>query len=501
MQQTMVTLALSNIRTDGGTQSRTTLSQEKIDEYAQCMLDGAIFPAIIVFYDGTDYWLADGFHRYHAANKSGVFLSIETKQGTHRDAILYSMEANTRHGIPLSLEDRKRCASTILDDEEWSQMSDREIAKICGLSHVTIWSMRPVKNEQSPAKQPVEPVETINECVKLRTPKEVIEQFFSDYPNLTHLSNREIAKRCGVTEGTVRNYKKEALPDPEIKPEPKTTSTPTEATPEQEDERIETIEEPQQTKAGVEETKAPEPEIIEDTIQTQREIEREPENEEKIETTSEPEPPQQKLPKIEASEEVQKEREIRRQQVQERNEQLREKGVELPTGKYSCLVVDPPWAMQKIEREERPNQFEFDYPTMTEEELKKFPLPDLAANDCHLYLWTTQKHLPLALRLAEYWGFKYQCLMTWVKNVGMTPFSWMYSTEHALFCTKGNLPLLAIGRRLDFSAKVREHSRKPDEFYCLVKDVSPGPRLDIFSRENREGFDQYGNEVGKYATK
>jgi N6-adenosine-specific RNA methylase IME4 len=193
-------------------------------------------------------------------------------------------------------------------------------------------------------------------------------------------------------------------------------------------------------------------------------------------------------------------REIKREQQRERIAQLKENGVSLPTGQYSCLVVDPPWPMQKIERDVRPNQFEFDYPTMSEDELRAFPLPDLAADDCHLYLWTTQKYLPMALRLAEHWGFKYQCLMTWVKNVGFTPFSWMYSTEHVLFCTRGSLPLLALGRRLDFSAKVREHSRKPDEFYDLVREVSPGPRMDVFSREMREGFEQYGNEVDKYVS-
>lgn len=201
-------------------------------------------------------------------------------------------------------------------------------------------------------------------------------------------------------------------------------------------------------------------------------------------------------------------REIRREQAKERIEQLRAKGVELPKGKYSCIVIDPPWQMQKIERDVRPNQVEFDYPTMNEEELKAFPLPDMAGADCHLYLWTTQKHLPLALRLAEHWGFRYQCLLTWRKNVGFTPFSWMYSTEHVLFCRKGTLPLLKLGERLDFegdfegvgfNANVREHSRKPDEFYDLVKKVSPGPYLDVFSREQRDGFEQYGNEVEKYA--
>ncbi len=156
--------------------------------------------------------------------------------------------------------------------------------------------------------------------------------------------------------------------------------------------------------------------------------------------------------------------------------------------------------MQKIERDVRPNQVEFDYPTMSQEELKAFPLPDFAADDCHLYLWTTQKHLPLALQLVEHWGFKYQCLMTWVKNVGFTPFSWMYSTEHALFCRKGNLPLLRMGVRLDFKADVREHSRKPDMFYDIVREVSPGPYLDVFSREKRDGFEQYGNEVEKFVT-
>ena len=88
--------------------------------------------------------------------------------------------------------------------------------------------------------------------------------------------------------------------------------------------------------------------------------------------------------------------------------------------------------------------------------------------------------------------------MTWVKNVGFTPYSFMYSTEHILFGRIGFLELLKKGKRLDFSAKVREHSRKPDEFYNLVREVSPEPRIDIFSREKREGFDQYGDQSDKF---
>jgi N6-adenosine-specific RNA methylase IME4 len=169
-----------------------------------------------------------------------------------------------------------------------------------------------------------------------------------------------------------------------------------------------------------------------------------------------------------------------------------------PVGTYRTIVIDPPWPMQKIERDVRLNQTApLDYYPMSIEELREFRVP--AADDgCHLYLWTTHKFLPAALELADAWGFRYQCLLTWVKNVGFTPFSFMYSTELVIFARRGSLDLLVKGRRLDFAAKVREHSRKPDEFYDLVRDVSPGPRIDMFSREPRDGFDQWGNETERF---
>lgn len=189
----------------------------------------------------------------------------------------------------------------------------------------------------------------------------------------------------------------------------------------------------------------------------------------------------------------------RRAELKRRDcEEIRRRPAKRPDGKYRCIVVDPPWPMGWIHRDARPKQAGLHYPTMAEAELEVFPIRELAQDDCHLYLWTTHKFLPMAFRLAPAWGFKYQCLMTWVKNVGMTPFSWMYSTEHVLFCRRGNPELLRKGLRLDFSAKVREHSRKPDEFYDIVRRASPGPRIDVFSREKRDGFDQYGNEPDRF---
>lgn len=167
---------------------------------------------------------------------------------------------------------------------------------------------------------------------------------------------------------------------------------------------------------------------------------------------------------------------------------------------YRTIVIDPPWEIEKIPRKVRPKQIEMDYKTMSVEEIKKFPLRKFVSEDgCHAYLWTTHKHLPDAFEVFEAWGVKYQCLLTWNKNVGITPFSWMYSTELVLFGNIGNLSLIKKGERLDFYGKVREHSRKPDEFYELVKRVSPEPRIDIFSREKREGFDQWGDETTKFS--
>jgi len=173
--------------------------------------------------------------------------------------------------------------------------------------------------------------------------------------------------------------------------------------------------------------------------------------------------------------------------------------VQVPQGKYRTIVIDPPWPVEKILREERPNQYDLDYPTMSIEEIKAFPLRKMAFEDgSHIYLWTTQKYLPVSFEVFKAWDVNYECLLTWVKNVGFTPFSWMYSTEHCLFGRIGSLPLLKMGKRLDFTGKVREHSRKPDQFYNLVAEVSPEPRIDIFSREKHDGFEQYGNEISKF---
>ena len=170
----------------------------------------------------------------------------------------------------------------------------------------------------------------------------------------------------------------------------------------------------------------------------------------------------------------------------------------LPDGTYRCIVIDPPWPMQKIEREERPMQGRtLDYPIMSLDDIAALPIPDLAdPAGCHIYLWVTHKYLPDGLRLFETWGVRYQCVLTWVKPTGITPYSWMYNTEHVLFGRIGSLQLERLGLKLAFEAPVIRHSEKPAVFYERVITASPGPRLEMFARQAREGFAVWGDEIG-----
>jgi N6-adenosine-specific RNA methylase IME4/ParB-like chromosome segregation protein Spo0J len=171
-----------------------------------------------------------------------------------------------------------------------------------------------------------------------------------------------------------------------------------------------------------------------------------------------------------------------------------------PAGKYRCIVIDPPWPMEKIQREVRPNQVAMDYPTMSIEEIKDFPIEAMADDAAHVYMWTTQRFLPDAFEIMEAWDVDYIFTMVWHKPGGFQPVGLaQYNCEFVLFGRRGGLPFADTKNFMAcFEAERREHSRKPDEFYDVVRRVSPGPRIDVFSREPREAFDQYGNETNRF---
>ena len=138
----MTEIRIESIR-DGGTQMRAEMNTETVLEYAQEMVSGTVFPPVVVYFDGTDHWLADGFHRREAAQKiRREVLEAEILQGTSRDAVLHGIGANANHGLRRTQEDKRRAIETILGDEEWSKWSDREIAKAAKVDHKTVGKVR-----------------------------------------------------------------------------------------------------------------------------------------------------------------------------------------------------------------------------------------------------------------------------------------------------------------------------------------------------------------------
>lgn len=131
----MMELQLSLIRTDGGTQPRVQINRTVISDYAEQMLAGAMFPPVTVFFDGQDYWLADGFHRLSAAKKTGAkTIQANVHEGQQRDAILYAVGVNADHGLRRTNADKRQAVEILLADPEWTQWSDREIARRCAVS-------------------------------------------------------------------------------------------------------------------------------------------------------------------------------------------------------------------------------------------------------------------------------------------------------------------------------------------------------------------------------
>lgn len=150
----MKQINIHNIRTDGGTQARTQLNDDAVNEYAELMKDGAQFPPMIVYHDGSDYWLADGFHRYFANKLNGTSLvTVDVRTGTNRDARLFSWGANKGRGLPLTNSDVRNIITNMLKDPECAKWTNKRIAEEVGRSVMTVLRVKkllePDESEQT----------------------------------------------------------------------------------------------------------------------------------------------------------------------------------------------------------------------------------------------------------------------------------------------------------------------------------------------------------------
>ena len=136
-------MKLTDIKLDTELQSRVTINEEAIHDYSEALREGAKFPAVTVFHDGSSYFLADGWHRYYAHKKAGLAIIEATViEGTYRDAKRFSLGANDTNGIRKTNADKRKAVLSMLDDIEWSEWSDIAIAKECKVAAMTVGRIR-----------------------------------------------------------------------------------------------------------------------------------------------------------------------------------------------------------------------------------------------------------------------------------------------------------------------------------------------------------------------
>ena len=186
--------------------------------------------------------------------------------------------------------------------------------------------------------------------------------------------------------------------------------------------------------------------------------------------------------------------------------------------KFRTIVADPPWRTgtgRSIGRYEvvdgkqvfgvRDNASrKLAYNSMSVDEIAALNVEGMAEDHAHLYLWTINKYIPDAYRVAQAWGFRPSTLLVWAKTTmggGLGGDAYGLSAEYCLFARRGQLPAMKRISASWFNWKrpyvngYPAHSRKPPEFYKMVEQVSPGPYLEMFARSGREGWSVWGNEV------
>lgn len=171
--------------------------------------------------------------------------------------------------------------------------------------------------------------------------------------------------------------------------------------------------------------------------------------------------------------------------------------------RYRTIVADPPWPYEDgcvalgpghgtlCARQPLP------YAGMRIEEIKALPVATLADSNCRLFLWTTNRYTPDAFGVLAAWGFTYMQMLVWHKtDVNLAGSVAPNSAEFVLVAVRGKPQRLGVMRSAVMAIPRRgEHSQKPEAWMDEFERVSPGPRLEMFARRQRLGWDTYGDEA------
>lgn len=178
--------------------------------------------------------------------------------------------------------------------------------------------------------------------------------------------------------------------------------------------------------------------------------------------------------------------------------------------RYSTIVADPPWPYPDDKRgwgvgvgakswRNEKRRTKTPYPSMPIDTIRALPVAGIAAEQAHLYLWTTNRHLHEAFHVAEAWGFRHAQTLVWAKGPIGSFLGGAYgaNVEFILFCRRGTLATKARMTTSWFDwprVGAGSHSRKPEGFLDIVEAISPGPYVELFARRARFGWDYWGDE-------
>jgi len=177
--------------------------------------------------------------------------------------------------------------------------------------------------------------------------------------------------------------------------------------------------------------------------------------------------------------------------------------------RYATIVADPPWAYKSKMaangfgyRDKDGNRImgtamkaaPMPYPTMSVDEIAALPVRELAEDDSHLYLWTTQAFLRDTYRVLDAWGFRQGALLVWSKPPMGVVGTYVCSVEFCIFARRGSLEAKRRQIGTCYQWPRTKHSAKPEAFQDMVESVSPGPYLELFARRQRLGWHTWGNE-------
>jgi N6-adenosine-specific RNA methylase IME4 len=190
---------------------------------------------------------------------------------------------------------------------------------------------------------------------------------------------------------------------------------------------------------------------------------------------------------------------IKRVAREEKEQALAAKTIEqsLQTTKvYGVIYIDPPWKFETFSDNGMDRSADNHYPTMSVQNLSALEMP--AGKDCIMFMWATVPMLPEAIDLLTDWGFTYKSHIAWVKDRIGTGYWTRNKHELLLIATKGNVPAPAMGMQPPsvIELPVGKHSEKPDFFADMIASLYPTtPKIEIFARMGRVGWDSMGNEA------